>query len=245
MAHWKDEPMAIDTTTALHVLTRYRELALVSTRDIDETLALLEREHPLRVAASQADSIHLHVKVGDTAALPRASLVAAGAAIENEQDGYVKFAHEGGVNVIFSSIPVAEDDRLAGADTRARPFLDHLGLDLRRETEQVRAAFEAALAIGKREHWNVASQGGTGNAVFCCHTQVSAKHWLFPRASALSARPIEIAFGPLVLHGAKMGCDLRPIDPGHPRAKEMASCCGTAALPAQVHEADLVRARRS
>lgn len=30
--------------------------------------------------------------------------------------------------------------------------------------------------------------------------------------------PIEIAYGDLVIHDAKMGCDLRPIDPAHPRA---------------------------
>jgi len=220
--------MAIDPKRTLDVLTQYRELSLLSVRDIDETLALLGPEHPLALAASLADSIHLHVKVDDTAALPRARLVAAPASVENEQAGYVKFAHTGGVNVIFSSIPVAEDDQLPGGDGRGKPFLDHLGLDLRRESDDVRAAFDAALLVAKREGWNVASQGGAGKAVFCCHTQVSAKHWLYPRASALSSRPIEIALGPLVVHGAKMGCDLRPIDPGHPRAKDIVSCCGDA-----------------
>ena len=226
--------MAIDIARAHAVLTPYRELGLLSPRDIDETLALLSGNHPLARAASLADSLHLHVKVDDTARLPRERLATA-ASVENEQEGYVKFAHAGGVNVIFSSIPVAEDEQLPGGDARPRPFLDHVGLDLRRETDDVRAAFDAALASAQREGWNVASQGGPGKAVFCCHTQVSAKHWLYPRASALSSRPIEVALGPLVVHGAKVGCDLRPIDPGHPRAKEVVSCCGESASAAPSH----------
>jgi alkylhydroperoxidase/carboxymuconolactone decarboxylase family protein len=226
--------MAIDTARALEVLTPYRELGLLSSRDVEETLALLGAEHPLSRAATHADSLHLHVKVDDTAKLPRSKL-AARARVENEQEGYVKFAHDGGVNVIFSSIPVAEDENLPGGDGKSRPFLDHLGLDLRRETDDVRAAFDASLTAATREGWNVASQGGAGKAVFCCHTQVSAKHWLYPRASAVSSRPIEVALGPLLVHGAKMGCDLRPIDPGHPRAKEVVSCCGDAASASPSH----------
>jgi alkylhydroperoxidase/carboxymuconolactone decarboxylase family protein len=223
--------MPVDPARTLATLTPYRELGLVSARDIEETLALLAADHPLARAAAFADSIHLHIKVDDTAALPRATLAAV-AAVENEAVGYVKFAHAGGVNVIFSSIPVSEDENLPGGDPRRRPFLDHLGLDLRRETADVRAAFDECTAIGRREGWNHAAQGGGGKAVFCCHTQVSAKQWLFPRASAVATRPIEVALGPLVVHDAKMGCDLRPIDPGHPRAREVVSCCGDSHAPA-------------
>lgn len=43
-------------------------------------------------------------------------------------------------------------------------------------------------------------------------------HWVYPDDTAGFTRPIEIACGPLEIHAGKMGCDLRPIDPAHPKA---------------------------
>ena len=47
----------------------------------------------------------------------------------------------------------------------------------------------------------------------------------------VTADPIEFAYGPLELHDSKMGCDLRPIDPAHPRASEahaaLAACAAS------------------
>jgi hypothetical protein len=72
-------------------------------------------------------------------------------------------------------------------------------------------------------------QGGNGKAVYCCHTEVSGKHWVYPRNGG-GSRPIEVASGPLKIHGAKVGCDLRPIDPDHPYAGKVSACCGVAVV---------------
>ncbi len=42
-------------------------------------------------------------------------------------------------------------------------------------------------------------------------------------------RPIEVAYGELKIHDTKMGCDLRPIDPAHPRAAEAAAALSACA----------------
>lgn len=57
----------------------------------------------------------------------------------SQTDGYVKYAFPGGINMIFSSIPISEDDMLAGATAPTRAVLDHKGVDLRTETDEVRA----------------------------------------------------------------------------------------------------------
>jgi alkylhydroperoxidase/carboxymuconolactone decarboxylase family protein len=219
--------MAIHGDKVRHTLEFFRELDLIAAADVGSVLWLFKPEFPFRAQLDSADSIHVHVKVADTAQLPRAAIINAGGAPESEQAGYVKYAFPAGINVIFSSIPVAEDDRLTGAGKIAHPFLDHAGIDLRSETVDVRRRFDAVTDIAARDGWRHAAQGGAGKAVYCCHTQVNEKHWVYPPA-ALGAwkRPLEFAFGPLVVHAGKMGCDLRPIDPAHPRARE-AGCCGT------------------
>jgi hypothetical protein len=83
--------------------------------------------------------------------------------------------------------------------------------------------YDAVPGIARRANWKHVVQGGNGQAVYCCHTEVSGKHWLFP---ADGARPIEVASGPLKIHGVRMGCDLRPIDPAHPFADKVPACCG-------------------
>jgi hypothetical protein len=69
-------------------------------------------------------------------------------------------------------------------------------------------------------------QGGRGRVVHCCHTHVALKHWVYPPANEEAAftRPIELAYGPLVVSGEASGCDLRPIDPRHPAAPDFVAC---------------------
>jgi alkylhydroperoxidase/carboxymuconolactone decarboxylase family protein len=211
-----------------HILDFFRELTLVSAADSRSILWLFEAACPFHAQLSSADSIHIHVKVDDTADLPHAAIRNAGGQPQSEQNGYIKYAFPEGLNAIFSSIPVAEDDRLSGLPSPKKPFLDHAGMDMRRETSAVRRQFEAIPEIAGRTGWRHVPQGGAGRAVYCCHTQVNEKHWVYPPATlAAFARPLEFAFGPLVVHAASMGCDLRPIDPSHPRASE-AGCCSTA-----------------
>jgi hypothetical protein len=221
--------MQLEQQRFVELLGAYREFALVSDAEVSETLGLFADSHPLHAAVTSADSLHVHVRVDDTAKLPRERILALGGKPESEQPGYVKFAHAGGLNMIFSSIDVAEDDLIKEAPKTPRPFLDHLGIDLRSLDPSVVAVYDGVPAIARENHWAHVEQGGNGKAVYCCHTEVSGKHWVYPRNGG-GSRPIEVASGPLKIHGAKVGCDLRPIDPDHPYAGKVSACCGVAVV---------------
>lgn len=206
------------------LLAAYQDLELVSEPEVHETMSLFDGAHPLNATLGAADSLHVHVKVDDTADLPREKILALGARPESEQAGYVKFAHDNGLNMIFSSIDVSVEDLIKEAPKAPRPRLDHLGIDLRSLEPAVVALFNEVPQIARAQEWAHVPQGGDGQAVYCCHTEVGGKHWVFPRNGA-GSHPIEVASGPLTIHGAKMGCDLRPIDPAHALAPKATTCC--------------------
>jgi hypothetical protein len=197
------------------VLSIFREMNLVSDTNIEEVLSMFSHDYPFHQAMKEANSIHLHIKVHDTAKLPFYEILQSGAKEENVQPGYVKFSYEGGINMIFSSIPTAAEDLMPEVVNNEKPFLDHIGIDLRTENPYVYSLFNGAIEIAKTLGWSYVSQGGD-RPVYCCHTEVKGKHWIFPKECNRWQRPIEFAYGPLQIHGLKMGCDLRPIDPAHP-----------------------------
>ncbi|MEO7327604.1 MAG: hypothetical protein ABI193_03430 [Minicystis sp.] len=220
-------PDFLDPVAFTRTLAAFKELGLVSVGEAAEAEALLDPAFPYFAAVRVADSLHLHVKVDDTARLPVAAILALGTHAENAREGYVKFPFPGGINLIFSSIEVAEEDLLPPSyPPRPRPFVDHFGVDLRREKGVVRAAFDDVPRLAHRAGWAHAEQGGPGRPVFCCHVQVAGKHWVYPAAEGTRwTCPVEFAYGPLALNAdGAMGCDLRPIDPRHPAAPEAALC---------------------
>lgn len=160
----------------------------------------------------QAESIHIHVKVDDTETLPREAIAAAGGEVDHEKEGFVKFRFEGGVNLIFSSIAVSQDE-LAETECsrRARPFVDHFGIDLRSETKAVESSFAGIPETAEAAGWETVSQGGPERGVHCCHVEVKEKHWVYPREGLRI--PLEFAFGELKVNEVSGGCDLRPMDP--------------------------------
>jgi hypothetical protein len=176
--------------------------------------ALLDADGPFARAVDLAETLHLHVKVDDTDALPIGEFLDAGAVLDHRRDGYVKFRFPDGLNAIFSHIRVAQEEAANGDnERRPRPYLDHVGIDLREETAPVQAAFADAQAIATRFGWGHAAQGGE-RPVFCCHVSVARKHWLYPSCGALAGIPVEYAYGALTVHADKAGCDLRPAPPG-------------------------------
>jgi hypothetical protein len=199
-----------------------------------ETAQALGRDASLAECLARAETIHLHIKVDDTGRLPAEKLRDAGAALDHGRPGFVKYRLPGGVNAIFSHIHVSADDlRETDANRRARPFLDHIGIDMRDEGELSRLAFDGLPAIAAQRGWAHAGQGGPGKAVFCCHVEVAQKHWLFPaEAVGASAIPMEFAFGPLKVNPGQSGCDLRPSDPRRAAAEPAKACCGVKAQPA-------------
>jgi alkylhydroperoxidase/carboxymuconolactone decarboxylase family protein len=221
---------SLDITAFSRTLELFRDLGLLTPAEIDEVLGLFEPDFPFADAVTNAESIHLHVKVDDVDALPHDEIRSHGVAPTSCTDGYVKYPFPGGINMIFSSIPISEDDMLD--EPVATPVLDHKGVDLRSERPAVRVLFDGVPARTEELGWRHVPQGGDAQPVYCCHTEVSGKHWVYPVAhEAGQTSPIEFAFGPLELHDSKMGCDLRPIDPAHPRASEaqaaLAACAAS------------------
>jgi diadenosine tetraphosphatase ApaH/serine/threonine PP2A family protein phosphatase len=221
-AHWR--PEFLQPELWKQTLAHFREFGLITDAEVEEALSLLDPGFPFFSAIRMADSVHLHVKVEDVDDLPTARILALGTEAENERPGYVKYRFPGGINMIFSSIPIAEEDQLPDPRT-PKPFVDHFGIDLRRETGLVRALFEDTPAVARRAGWPAKSQGGMGRPVFCCHSTVAEKFWVYPPTDGSRWKhPLEFAYGPLGISLEMNGCDLRPIDPRHPAAGEIAAC---------------------
>ncbi|ANW17459.1 hypothetical protein [Streptomyces clavuligerus] len=219
--------MDCSRTDADRVLTGIAALGLIDSAEHAEILGVLAEDFPFAAAVDRTASVHAHIKVDDVDALPHDALVGLGHRPENAEPGYIKYATGAGVHFIFSSIPVAQDDGIPGAVTLAKPFLDHLGIDLRDESDATRAVFDGVVGRAAELGWREVTQEGP---VHCCHTEVQGKHWVYPPEEWPGGRrPIEFAFGQLSVFEKAMGCDLRPIDPGHPLAPAPGTaCCGGA-----------------
>ncbi|MGH9078281.1 MAG: arsenosugar biosynthesis-associated peroxidase-like protein [Acidimicrobiales bacterium] len=226
----QERTTAIDPGNLESAMSVLGELDLLSGAEAAEVRAMLDPAFPLAGVLAAAESIHLHIKVDDVATLPSARILAAGPRPESETEGYVKYPFAGGVNVIFSSIPISMDDMLDDEPPAPPAVLDHKGIDLRLPDQATRSAFDTVPATVAAQGWRHIGQGGDGTPVYCCHTEVEEKHWVYPvPGQAGQYRPIEVAFGELKIHDTKMGCDLRPIDPAHPRAAEAAAALSTCA----------------
>jgi len=168
-----------------------------------------------------ADSIHLHIKVPATERLPHESFLSYGAIPQNAKEGYIKYAFPGGINLIYSSIPVSQEES-AGIASFTFPHLDHIGIDIRRNSDEAHALFNKIPELSEKNHLPFKRQGGDGKDVYCCHVAVNEKFWVYPRGNA----HLEFAFGPLVVSDDIFGCDLRPADPSLGLAEEVTACCG-------------------
>lgn len=214
--------MVLDSRAFAATTQLFCDLQLLTTDERRQVLRLLDDDFAFPDAVAASDSVHLHVKVDDVGTLPRPGITDLGVAPQNEAPGYVKYSFPGGINMIFSSIPVAADDLIEGAVTTSRPFMDHAGLDIRDENQSHRAVFDGVPQRAEALGWRLVSQDGP---VHCCHTEVAGKHWLYPPEFLTSwRRPIEIAYGALKVFDAAMGCDLRPMDPAHPLAGSGTAC---------------------
>ncbi len=230
------ETVRLDPAAISETLDFFSGLGLLTAAETGEVLAMLAPDFAFAEAIRNAESVHVHVKVHDTEALPHAQIVAGGSHPENTTEGFVKYPFTTGVNLIFSSIPISEDDMLTGEPDLPLAVMDHKGVDLRDETPAARAVFDSVTATALERGWRHVGQGGGGTPVYCCHTEVEEKHWVYPNpGDSGQYRPIEFAFGELKIHDTKMGCDLRPIDPAHPRAAEasaaLSACAASHSAP--------------
>jgi hypothetical protein len=203
-----------DATAA--TLDEVQDLGLINAGEVATVLGIFEPTSPVAPALAVADSIHVHIKVDDVASAPHDRLLSKGGTVENGKEGYLKYAFPGGINVILSSIDVSQDDLAeTPCSQRARPFVDHIGIDLRRETADVEQRFETVPKLAAEQGWQHVPQGAPGKPVFCCHVEVGRKHWAYPPdTSCARGIPLEFAFGALKVNPVASGCDLRPARPG-------------------------------
>jgi hypothetical protein len=123
-------------------------LGLLSAAEVLQLTDLAD-DPALDPCLAQAETVHVHVKVEDTGSLPARALAAAGATLDHGREGFVKYRLPGGLNAIFSHIPVSADDLAESASARRRrPFLDHIGVDMRSTGTASRAAFESVPKAG-------------------------------------------------------------------------------------------------
>lgn len=203
------------TSQVFRSIESLHQAGLLDDRESTLAFSLFDPCFEFAKAVSLADSIHLHIRVDDTDQLPVEKFQAAGAELDHGKPGYVKYCFPGGVNGIFSTIPVAQDNLAETEDSRRpRPYLDHMGIDLRQETGTVQAGFVELPSKADSLGWGHIPQGGKGRPVYCCHIEVAAKHWIYPPDGMTGPGvPLEFAYGPLKGNGAKAGCDLRPSAP--------------------------------
>ncbi len=204
-----------NTPAVTRALAWFQDQAILSAQEKALVESLFEPCFEFARALEMADSIHVHIRVDDTEKLPHIAFQKQGGSLDNGQPGYVKYRFPDGLNMIFSHIPVAQDNLAETEDNRRpRPYVDHLGIDLRQETDVVNAAFSEVPQNAASRGWGHIPQGGKGRPVYCCHIEVGAKHWVYPPdAPAGSGVPLEFALGPLKTNGIKAGCDLRPSKP--------------------------------
>lgn len=169
-----------------------------------------------------AESIHLHVHVADISQIPTGALNAKGGQVTNKAEGYIKYNFDGGINLVFSHIPVAQREKVARDDNAA--YLDHIGIDIRSDDKTSYIAFQQIPMIAAEHDYLFTRQGDGKEAVKCCHMQVKEKYWVYPSANL----NYEFAFGPLVVHSStSFGIDLRPANLFAGKLDETGSCCGT------------------
>jgi len=107
----------LDPTAFATTLEFFTSLDLVTEAEVSEVLAMFAPDFPYAQAIALADSVHAHVKVPDVDALPHDRIRACGVTATSETDGYIKYRFPGGINMIFSPIPISEDDMLPGVST--------------------------------------------------------------------------------------------------------------------------------
>jgi len=169
---------------------------------------------------SIAESVHVQVKVHDTAVLPHDEFLASGVTETREMTNFRKYKYPNGLAVIFTSGPIAEEDLVPGAVSRALPSVDHFGIDLREDSPAIRSIYAAIPTRAVAAGWRHVRQGGPQAPVRGCQCEVPEKSWVSPPDGPDGrGRPIEFAFGELEIMTGDVGCDYRPIDPAHPLAR--------------------------
>jgi len=213
-----DKTVLFEKDSFERTLSFFSELGLVSRNEPAQVLRLLDKDFEFSETMAFAESVHVHVEVDSVKDIPDTEIQRNGVAsvCRYQQPDMVKYSYPGGINLIFSAFTISQDDLLGNGATLPKPFVDHLGVDLRDESEATRTIFDAIPKRAAEVGWRHVHQA---SPLYCCYTACGEKHWVFPPSGGPGGyRPIEFAFGSLRQFEVNMGCDYRPIDPAHPLA---------------------------
>jgi hypothetical protein len=197
-------------------LRLFTSRGLLTDAEAAQVREVVRDDFPFAEAMNSAESLHVHVSADEQAGLPSSEEIAAACREATGDDRERKFVFTSGLNVIFALDATAQDEFVEGAPPRAKPYVDHLGVDLRDEADETKLIFDSIPTAAGRAGWRHVAQEGP---VRCCHVEMGPKHWVYPpEGVAGTRRPIEFAFGELKMSDEYLGCDYRPIDPAHPLA---------------------------
>ena len=216
----------IDHDKALERLEWCRSHALLANCEVERLTNALRPNFVFGETLQVAESVHAHIKTRDADAISENLFASEGATIHYRKPGFVKFQFGEGINLIFSSIAISQDDLRDGTIAPEKNFLDHIGIDLRMVTREVEQLFDSLPAEAIARGWGHASQGSPEKPVYCCHIEVGRKHWIYPNDrftdSGARAMPLEFSLGELKINKESSGCDLRPSDPRYHAQRQCA-----------------------
>lgn len=201
---------------------------LLSKDELLDVLQVAAENFSFEKQLAAATSVHFHVHVKDIDELPHDLLRMNGGKVENEAEGYIKYAFDGGINFIFSHIPIAHKERSTREQHYA--YLDHVGIDIRSDEKAAYLVFQQIPLLSAQHDYLFTRQGDGKESVKCCHMQVKEKYWVYPNERL----NYEFAFGPLVINaGGAFGVDLRPANP-YNIIEETTTCCSEAKTKSSV-----------
>ena len=178
-------------------LEQFRALGLVSEAEIEEALSLLDPAFPFFAAMRMADSVHLHVKVDDVDDLPFSKILALGTQRRERSARLCEVSVPGRHQpdlLLHSDRGRRSVVRSAAAETVRRSFRNR---SAPRDGHRARA-LRGHAGRGPARRLACKSQGGGGRPVFCCHSMVAEKYWVYPPPEGSRwTRPLEFAYGPL------------------------------------------------
>ncbi len=210
--------MEINNTLLKRLTSLLVDHKLLSKDELADVIQVASENFSFKKQLAAATSVHFHIHVKDVGELPCDLLYINGAKVANKAEGYIKYAFDGGINFIFSHIPIAHKEK--DSSTR-HSYLDHIGIDIRSDEKATYIVFQQIPLLSAQYDYLFTRQGDGKESVKCCHMQVKEKYWVYPN----DRLNYEFAFGPLIINeGGTFGVDLRPANLFN-KIEETTSCC--------------------
>ena len=165
--------MNINTKAAADLIGLLNNQQLLSCTETELALAVFKDDFPFNKQAAIASSIHYHIHVANVDGLPHELFAAHGGTIVNKADGYIKYTFDGGINFIYSHIPVAQKEKAEHLNNEV--YLDHIGIDIRSDDRDSYITFQSIPLVSAINGYLFTRQGDGTDVVKCCHMQVNEK----------------------------------------------------------------------